>query len=435
MSDDPFALARYAQALKASTSKLPRQSGASEHARVGAAWRNAIPRIVAQTPERALATPIVVRAPGITPVSLEKGRDRTWLIANEMAKRMKQILFARAKRAGARNTGSTRVVGPWTRAARESARAWMRSEGGTLAWESAFDALSTACEKTATYSVPAQRLGILVRAGFEAHNQIKRAPPWLAARVARAGPEALLGRSIAAWRAWAVNAEGATLGAPPLDETAAEEALATWAWPRCEPPLAMVALCHGTGTFASESAWANALENAKGKRRRALERISAKSGHAVAAQAAREDDEERVREVERRVRALAREGGVDVRLGEARAAWRRERALAGDGTIGVPRLVQDSYGRMAWRILVHGPEALIASAVMGGLAPEVEVTLSRSITTSTDGTTNWSLRRTGGMSARQAEAVRDAVRRVLGREAAGRALDGTQGRMAWGRAA
>ena len=435
MSTDPFALERYAQALDASAAKLPRQSAASEHARVRGAWRNAIPKVIAATPERALATPIAVRAPSIAVVKPEKGHDRAWLIANEMAKKMKQVLFARAKRAGARHTGSTRVVRPWTRAARESAKGWMATQGGTLAWESAFDALASACNQTATCTVAVERLGWLARAESAAHERVRRAPPWLAAKVVREGPEALLAASVGAWRAWAVNTERAALGAAPLDEAQAEEALATWAWPRCEPPLAMVALCYETGAFASESAWANALENAKGKRWRALARMGAKKGLDAAAAAGREDEEGPVREAERRVRALAHEAAPDHAHGR------------GAGRVGAGKIARRGRddqgsearpGRLRAHRVAHPHPRARGVARLGG--DERAGTGGRGDAHRRD---HHPHRREhelvaaphGGMDAKRADAVRDAVRRVLGREVAGQALEGVRRKTAWQRAA
>ena len=389
-----------------------------------ATWQANIGQLTETMPERALATRIAVRPPSVARVRREKGHERAWVIANEMAKRMKQALFAQAKRAGAGRTGGTPAGRAWTQATRASAAGWMHRQGDNTAWARAFDAVVEVCARSATTAITAEHLARVVRGGEKALACMERVPPWLAAKVACEGPQTLLDEGVDAWWAWSVNTERAALGAASLGAGEAREALAHWRWPRCRPPLAMVALCHGTGAYESDSAWAHALRMNGRPAGRALARQARSGQLAQAAAKAREDEEGRGREVRAEVERTARTVLSPRALERARRAWARERILAGDGHLGNPQLMNDEYGRMAWAVPIEGPEALLAATVRTGLAPRVEVTLSHALTVHIDGATHWGeMRRRIGMSESRWKAMSGAVERVLGKEIAGKTMD------------
>ena len=195
--------------------------------------------------------------------------------------------------------------------------------------------------------------------------------PWVIEVGLETATRAWLGPEPARWEAEIVQTIAREIGCGRVSEDDARAALADWRWPERSPPLNIVAA--GVGRLppiTGDSAWGHACA---ARPRPTWDPLGADIAQVRADEArAIERPLERVRSAARHT-VWAAPAQVDASLEEARALWAAQAALAGDGTLGTPRLApgpRRHHPEMRWEIDVESPEALVAAGIWQGVGLE-----------------------------------------------------------------
>ena len=340
-----------------------------------------------------------------------------------MAKKMKQLLFIQAKKAGSTKTGGTPIARVWTKATRTSAQTWMRTQAPDKTWEKALQTLAKTCKGTATGGITAERIALIAQQEDAVLREIQEVEPWLGAKVAKQAPQEILEKPAQEWKRWCVNREREGLDEEPLNAEQTEETLRTWRWKHTEPPLIMIALCYETGPFVEDNAWANAIDGqGKENQKRWIERAQTVGAHQAGLEF-RKRELKRADQIRTVIEKHAEWARQDLDLKRAKKAWAKNKVLEGDGETREPYLEEERYGKVVWYIPITGPETLLAAASIGGLKPSTEIIVTRNIRLNTDQFASHAGRRIVDRKKGEKDTLTQAVRSVLGWEIAEREVD------------
>ena len=371
---------KYESELRKSTTKLRKREGASKDALTQAAWNASIDKIVLETHDRALSTPINLRHGSHPELVPDTKHTAVWLIANEMVKKVKRLLFAQAKKAGAGDTGRTPVAKTWTKITREYAQSWMASQAPDDAWEAALLTMRKVCALTKIQIITTKQMAFVARAGAKVRKHLEDSEPWIAAKVATQAPEDVLKGTTREWMAWSINEERKWLGAKqPLTPAQADKALTTWRWKTAEPPLTMVALCHESNPFETENAWGHAIHAQHGRGKEQWRKRALALGTKTAGIEMRKKEVDRIKMIRTGIQKYVLRKISGPELGRMKKAWARNKVLEGDGEIHGPHLRDSEFGAIRWRIPISGPETLLLASAVDGLKPSMEMKQSEAL--------------------------------------------------------
>ena len=288
--------------------------GASERAKIGAAWR----RTCARTASEALAK---ARASGVedTLSEGEAREGRTRGIDARVLARAKQRARAEIYRRGRALGAGPFKASAFARAVREAVDAWgeaaLEAHGGRWACERALERLLRARSAT---PVTLERVLGLAEIDAQTWKTFEDASEWVESQAMDRVPLATVRAGAQGCMRWVARERARALGIEAMPSTGQIVGWTRhWTWPQATPPLGIAALLDAEGALKTPSQWAAALrlEQSPGRMRARLAADGLEATRAFVARAGASEEAHLRAALER----LAREWLIERWLGPAAA--------------------------------------------------------------------------------------------------------------------